>query len=515
PVQGAASIVDPDGRTDVYWDHFSEDVTGSSLYAWAKQAFGTIATEKDSVYTFSEVRAGDDIDIGHVDGADSYVGKENRLYRTTTIGGTPYGATVDEETTPSTTIDFIINTDADWAGKTPPDGTPQIWLTTNGYITATELAGDMLVGHINSTGADVTLYAGGRIIDADTDVGAAATVDVSGVNIYLYSGVNVGETPQTAGGIGAPNDFLEINVDRTNAATPGLLYAYDNNTNAPTHGGIFIDEMSGNLTVAIVHSLENVSLRTVAGSILDGENETVADVLGQAIDLDANGAGASIGAVGNDLDIDSRRGSTQGLSLNVANDDDVALEATANIYLTETDQDLRLLLAHSYTGNIRLTVRESADHDENLQLIDHGSARFAESNSRLPAVQSDAERIIGHGTIFAEGGSITLYVGDDIEFDANADVLAKNAINIYGDANATDGTLSAADPDATFGTNMVLRGRIIANANVTAGNNGVSATGDPAMGTAQPTYTAPGGVITSIFGNDDVDTIQFGDPTGK
>ncbi|MBL8480594.1 MAG: hypothetical protein JNJ60_00240, partial [Rhodocyclaceae bacterium] len=47
------------------------------------------------------------------------------------------------------------------------------------------------------------------------------------------------------------------------------------------------------------------------------------------------------------------------------------------------------------------------------------------------------------------------------------------------------------------------------------GNNGVSATGDPAMGTAQPTYTAPGGVITSIFGNDDVDTIQFGDPTGK
>ena len=43
-----------------------------------------------------------------------------------------------------------------------------------------------------------------------------------------------------------------------------------------------------------------------------------------------------------------------------ATGDDVALEAQHSIFLTETDADLRLVLAHATTGDIRLTVRESA-----------------------------------------------------------------------------------------------------------------------------------------------------------
>jgi len=52
------------------------------------------------------------------------------------------------------------------------------------------------------------------------------------------------------------------------------------------------------------------------------------------------------------------------------------------------DQDLRLVFAHTYEGNIRLTVRETGGtddvtlpelRDEDLELIDHGNARFAES----------------------------------------------------------------------------------------------------------------------------------------
>ena len=39
----------------------------------------------------------------------------------------------------------------------PPDGTPQIFLTTNGEIIADELIGNMLVGHVHSTENDVTL----------------------------------------------------------------------------------------------------------------------------------------------------------------------------------------------------------------------------------------------------------------------------------------------------------------------------------------------------------------------
>ena len=68
----------------------------------------------------------------------------------------------------------------------------------------------------------------------------------------------------------------------------------------------------------------------------------------------------------NDLDIDSRRGSPA-VALGAAGDD-VALEATASIFLTEVKSYLRLVLAHAVNGNIRLTVRETALLDEDLLL---------------------------------------------------------------------------------------------------------------------------------------------------
>jgi hypothetical protein len=516
-------LVNTEARTGEYFTHFSPD--GADPYNFIRRTYGPLADEVDSVYTFLEVRAGDDIDIGHVDTNDAYTGAENRTYATTEISevASPYGSVVNVDPTlpdgADTVIDFIINTDVAWTSGSPPDGTPQIFLTTNGSIVADELIGDMLVGHIHSTEDDVTLNSGSRILDADS----AMTVDVSGENITLNSGVVTGETPAPSiGGIGQFDDFLEINVDRNDDSPAGFLDAYD--TNASTaHDGIFIDELTGDLTVGTVHTIENVSLRTVGGSILDAEGDDhldglypYADVMGKTIDLDANGSDADIGASDNDLEIDSRRGSAQGLSLNVNDDDDVALEATDDIFLSETDQDLRLVLAHTYTGDIRLTVRESGGtdditgleyRDEDLELIDNGSARFAESNDRDPGSQIDADRIIGHGQIFAEHGSVTLIVGDDIETDANSFILADDEIAIFGDEGAVDGVRSGSDPDAGYGTTIILRGQIIANAVVTPGNP---------IGMAVA-YTAggPGGVMTEIFGNNDVDFIQFGDPTGS
>ena len=84
--------------------------------------------------------------------------------------------------------------------------------------------------------------------------------------------------------------------------------------------------------------------------------------------------------------------------------DDVSLEASDNIYLRETDGALRLALAHTYYGDIRLTVRDTSDLDENLYLVNDGEARFAESDSRDPGSQEDATRHIPNGTIFAERG---------------------------------------------------------------------------------------------------------------
>jgi hypothetical protein len=205
-----------------------------------------------------------------------------------------------------------------------------------------------------------------------------------------------------------------------------VLNAFDNN--APSNQGIYLSELVGHLHVGMVDSKADVSLRTVggSGSILDSRNggagDTTASILGQTIDLDANGADADIGADCNDLEIDSRRGSPAGT-------DDVGLEATRSIFLTETDGDLRLVLAHTYTGDIRLTVRESADLDEHLELLASGSARFAEDDATASGFDPDADRIVPHGQIFAEQGWVRLQVGDDVTLDDNSEIVSAEVID--------------------------------------------------------------------------------------
>src|SRR5262249_26241209 len=159
-------------------------------------------------------------------------------------------------------------------------------------------------------------------------------------------------------------------------ANGGALDAFDTAADDALTQGIYLDELTGDLRVGVVQtagdaslSTGNVALRTVAGSIVDAFGDGAADVLGQAIDLDANGG--SIGTAGDALEIDSLRGiAFTGLT---ANADDVALEGSTGIYLTETDAYLRLLLAHAVSGNIRITVRESADVDEDLYLVEDGT----------------------------------------------------------------------------------------------------------------------------------------------
>jgi len=321
------------------------------------------------------------------------------------------------------------------------------------------------------------------------------------------------------GGIGRSDNFLEINVAKADNLT-GVLRAYDMASAAQTQG-IFIDEMAGHLYLHTVKTSDDVSLRTKAGSILDAKAvddvDGDANVLGQSIDLDANGG--SIGEFGNDVEIDSRRGSVHyGDPLaqpdgapylpNVAqwlqaDGDDVGLEATGNIYLTEVNAELRLVLAHSYTGNIRLTVREAEGATsvaENLYLVEQGQARFAEDNTTANGNQPDAQRSVPHGQIFAEQGSVELRVGDNVFTDANAEIIAAQGIVIRGDH---------VDNDTHYGTHMILRGRLIAGAVVTPG----SESGSNPVGTATPSLASPVH-LTQIFGNADADFFQFGDPTG-
>ena len=275
-----------------------------------------------------------------------------------------------------------------------------------------------------------------------------------------------------------------------------------------------MDEVANDLRIHSVETLGDVALRTTSGSIIDARNDDLANIIGLTVDLDANGG--SIGEAGDDLEIDSRAGLGQEVSLE-ANTDDVALEAETSIWLTETDGELRLALAHAYLGNITLTVREAAgatSTGEDLQLIRSGDARFAESDDVLPGTHDDAPRPLPHGLILAEAGEVTLNVGDDVDVHENAAIVAAGAIDLFADHT---------DNDAGFGATVVLRGQIIAGAIMVVGGNRAPSTPSGTtrvapIGTWRPddstTDTTAADRTTRIFGNTDVDTIQFGDESG-
>jgi len=546
-----------DAKSGNYIAHFRPDITPQN-YEFILRAFGTAERDKvTSTYTFGDagntygdVRAEDDIKICHV---------PSRNYSDASDFGSA-AAYPCETRNPATltyslaaataTVNFVVFTDVNASLTDLDTGSPyaapfelddgigtdvaQIFLFTNGNVTDTELNGDLLAGHIESTAADVTLFSPVRILDADR----TPTIDVTGVNITMTAGTAGG-----VGGIGYPtvNDpnapdpaspfnlggYLEINVDRNNAGT-GVVDADDTASNDGQTFGIYLDEIVGSMRVGEIEtagtagdlSTGNVSLRTIDGSIVDGANDSAADVLGQTIDLDANGG--SLGEANNDLDINSSRGSNapctatncadvdpdgSGPALPTTNpglgndNDDVALEATQNIYVTETDAYLRLVFAHAVNGDIRITVRESADLDEDLYLIEDGSARFAESNVRAPSFNDvDSLRIIPAGQVFAETGNVTLRIGDDAATHQNSKVLANGDIDVFRDFG---------DADAGWGTNVILRGRIVADCVVTKGPD----SGDP-MGSCSPETAVNPAHTTEIWGENDVDTFQLGDPSG-
>jgi len=520
-LSGGVRVKYTNSQNNVFYTFFDTPLPQSAVGV-SRGVYATGNTEVDSTYDFRGINPSNGLRelAGLISGLDTPSGDVKVV--------------ADKTGANETKINVLGITEVTRSGDIVGEG--HITVLTNGWIALTEKTGDMRVDSITSTANDVLLYSPMRILDADRDANTES--DVEGVNITMiaassFVNPNAGDVANElvkdfsgfsyfgnnhTGGIGMPDNFLEINVDRNNASS-GVLRAYDKAPVANTLG-IFLDETAGAMRIHTVQTARDISLRTVGGSVIDRKAGDEANVLGQTIDIDANGGG-SIGEVGSDLKIDSRRASTDFgdplagnatsplpatylTNLNNAlesDDDDVSLEASANIWLTETDAELRLLFAHTYTGDITLTVRESADLDENLLLIDHGTALFAEDNDTLPGNQPDSLRSVPKGQVFAEKGNVTLRAGDNVFTDENAEILADKGIVIRGDHG---------NGDANYGTNMILRGRIIADADVTLG----SESGNTPVGSAIRSTLAPTANITEIFGNSDVDTIQFGDPTG-
>src|SRR5207248_11497069 len=136
-------------------------------------------------------------------------------------------------------------------------------------------------------------------------------------------------------------------------------------------------------------------------------------------------------------------------------------------------------------------------------LIKSGSARFAESTTRAPNNDPDAPRSIPSGMIFAETGKVTLLVGDDVATHQNSVIWAAQTIDVYGDAG---------DADPGYGTNIILRGNITAECTVSPAASG-HPSGYPVGVCAPSTATHPT-QLTQIWGSNDVDNFQLGDPSG-
>jgi hypothetical protein len=423
----------------------------------------------------------------------------------------------------------IINIDAitDVTGTgyvAGPTDQHHVDMLTNGSIIEAEKTGDLRVGRIMSTANDVTLYSPAAIIDALND-GIGSEADVTGVNITMTAGDN--EITGNAlldqsgfGGIGTPDNFLEVNEDvlHGSGATLGVLNAFDIAPNVVT-SGIFITEVKAgsethnlldasvsnvasetvsDLEVDTVNTKGNVSLATQTGSIVDarspdglkihrGQGDDAANVIGNTIDLFAmggnigNGTGGSItdpqANANNDLEIDS-----QAYAYGT-----IGARATGSIWLTEASdpistnrsaqvvllQALGLAGGDAIGGDVRFTVRETAALGEDLDLLAGGSVLFLEK----------ALEPVPHGLINAPQGSILLRVGDNVNTDPNSQILAGHNINIYGDfARTTGANLDTGDPG--YGTIMHLAG--------------VIAHGPTAQG-----------YLTRIFGNADSDQFYF------
>ena len=187
----------------------------------------------------------------------------------------------------------------------------------------------------------------------------------------------------------------------------------------------------GDLRLDTVTTKADVALVTLAGSIVDARNggagDDAANVIGNSIDLDANGTGASIGdpTGTNDLEIDS--------SSRLARPATSASRPAASIYVTETDGTLHLVLAEALTGDIRITVRETIRHDavrvdldEDLDLL--ARRRGPVRRERAHAHDPERPRSRALARLRPPARSATTSTTT-----SNSEILAGDDIDIYGD----------------------------------------------------------------------------------
>ncbi|MEW5819611.1 MAG: leukotoxin LktA family filamentous adhesin, partial [Cyanobacteriota bacterium] len=245
----------------------------------------------------------------------TYYGSILENSRTTVVGG---NITLEANGSGSTIGDDIDTVHIDLQGGV-------LNALAYGTINLTEIDGDMVVDHVESTSGYGDIY-------LSTDNGSILEISeetIIGQDIYLNAGY---------GSIGSVLEDLNIDL------LGGRLTAY-------ADGIINITELDGDLDINYLESYNNdVILSTVDGSILGGSGYTT---VGTNIQLNALGYGSTIGTGYSALEIELNGGMLNAYAYGLVN-------------VKSTDGDMGLGIVESETGEVILAANNGSILDETI-----------------------------------------------------------------------------------------------------------------------------------------------------
>ena len=301
-------------------------------------------------------------------------------------------------------------------------------------------SGNLTLGDVESRWGDVTIKARGKIHDdfaAALRLGALGALalppaavdgcDARGINVTL-------ESDQ----IGTPDDFIEVCL-RNDRPTQGGLTA-----SAVT--GIFVNEPEGDLrlraatvTAPDLTLVNDLTLTTTNGSILDFDADADADVVGNRIVLAARGTGKSVGAVSDTLEIDSSTVGTRSGWVYANANDVVLLTETVGPMLVlgaQSDSSVVILATPDTTGPVLAPDVDGFPYRaETIELLVSGSVIVTQGIVTTVGPPGGADQLAG---VWAASG-IILRAGDDIRAPAGTNITAAGSgVTLEIDAGNVD-----------------------------------------------------------------------------
>ncbi|HHU63567.1 MAG TPA: hypothetical protein GXZ32_05095, partial [Clostridiales bacterium] len=283
-----------------------------------------------------------------------------------------------------------------------------------------DTAGNLNVGVIKSTTGDIYLKANGYILDYHNN----GKANIIGNNITLES---------IKGGVGNIDNLLDLD---SAVGTKGEV-------NIKAAGGIYVQEVAGNLSIGQITSKTGDVYVKAAGHILDHDNTDGANIIGRSITLVSVTGG--IGSIDNFLDIDSaaNRGGK------------VDANAATHVYLHEIAGDMSLGNVNATTGDVYLKAQGSIlDHDNNTKANAKGR------NITLEAIKGGIGKLNNYMDVSATGkltaratGSIYIY---EVAGNMNLVLAVSNTGDVYLKAKGSILDSNGTNEADVIGNNIIL-----------------------------------------------------------